>query len=353
MDVMEIRQDPITGLYVAISEGRSKRPNAEFLPATPLARSDWDTDCFFCPGNENKTPPEIWAYRMGDFWWIRGVPNKFPIFPNENDQGLEKILGEDPDRRFYNSRPINGRHDVIIDTPRHNEELHDRSEGQIREMLWFYKELLGRERRDGKVKYVLVYKNRGKIAGASIEHPHTQFIVSPVPLLKVTSEIEGARRYFAGDNRLGIKERCGYCAVSSHELEMKGKYGLDPDRHRIVDENLFFVAFTPYASRMPFEILIMPRIHQADYEMMEDAEATHLARIVQTVFRKLETAFPGVSYNMGLHTLPLNTNLKSPYHWHIEVVPILKRDAGLEKFGGLPVNPVSPERAAYILNQNP
>ena len=352
MDVMELRQDPITGLYVAIAEGRSKRPNGDFLPENPKALPDKDPECFFCPGNEHTTPPERWAYRQGGFWWVREIPNKFPIFSDGN--GLEQKIAdaELDENRFYNSRPINGRHDIIVDTPRHNEEFHQRDEHQIRESLWFYKELLASERNGGQIKYVLIFKNRGKLAAASLEHPHTQFIVSPVPMPEITDEIAGASRYFIGENHTRTQGQCGYCAVILHELQVKDKHGVESDKHRIVDENPFFVAFAPYASRTPFEMTVIPKMHQANYDMVGEEEATHLAKIVQNIFRKLERTFPNVSYNFGLHTAPLNSGIESHYHWHLEVAPVLKRDGGLERFGRIPVNPVSPERAAYTLNLN-
>ena len=350
MGVTQLRQDPITGIYVAIAEGRNGRPNERYVVAEQPALSNKDPNCFFCPGNEDQTPPENWAYRHGSFWWVRDVPNKFPVFARAPSPDLEGIVDGTVVNGMYRAKPGYGKHDVIIETPLHKEELDQRNEGQVRELLWFFKQMLEMYKGDD-VRYALIFKNKGAEAGATITHPHTQLVISPVPMPILQTELEGALRYFLRENRKGMVEQCGYCDMIKQDVEVKDKYGIDSDKNRVVADQPLFVALTPYASKLPFEINILPKMHQAHYTSMGPEEATQLAKVIQETFSKLARTFPNVAYNFGLHTAPLNSGIKSYYHWHLEIVPKLIRMGGLDMFG-LPTNPVSPETAARILNLN-
>lgn len=341
MSLSQLRQDPVTGNYVIISEGRSNRPNGSVKA------------CFFCPGNEGLTPPEYWAYRQGNNWWVRGFPNAFPVF--EHLEGLEAAVEQangNGVNGFYHSKPGHGRHYVIVDTPRHDEEIHQRSDGQIRELLWYIKEMIAAQRDGTSVRYVLAFKNKGKEAGASLEHPHTQLIVSPAPLPKLTEEIAGAARYFMGINPKNVKDQCVYCDMKDYELWVKDKHGIKSEHNRVLAERDFFVAFAPFASASPYEVMIMPKIHQAHYDSLDDPQATQLSEIVREIFRKMNALMPDFPYNLGLHTAPLGTDLDRLFHWHIELKPVKKTDAGIEKFGGLGVNTMSPEKFAFELNSS-
>ena len=344
----ELRQDPVTGDYVTIAEERGNRPNSTSLVFEQKILPPSDADCPFCPGNENRTPPEKKAYRNGQFWWLRGVENKFPAFVLSNGSSLTDKIAESEAKRFFRTKHSEGIHEVIIETPLHNERISDRSVSQVRELLWFYKERLEELKSQGAAS-VLIFKNNGDEAGQSLEHPHSQIVVPPVPFPVLMEEIAGVSRYFLTPNYRGMADQCVYCDMVN--LELKNKYGTDSGKNRIIAENQFYVAFAPFASRFPFQLMILPRIHQTHYSYIGPEEATELAEITKEVFKKLERTIPNGVYNMALHTAPLHTDTVY-YHWHFEIAPRLVKIGGLDLLGGIYINQVAPERAAHILNSN-
>lgn len=335
----EYRLDTVTGLWTLISEERSKRPDqfAQSNGKKPLP--EHIPDCSFCLGNEHKTPPEIWAYRNDNVWWTRTIPNKYPFFP----ESLEAVVeGQPPIIKdgIFTRMPAYGSHEVIIETPLHNQDIHNRPEDLVREMLWMYKERLIAHKDEIGLKNVVIFKNQGESAGASIEHPHTQLTAASTGKMQMlNSELEGSQRYFLSENFRGQKGQCVYCDTIFQEFEKS---------ERIIAENQYFVAFLPFASRFPFETWVMPKKHSSDYTSINPDEAWKLASITKEVFEKLNRTLGNFDYNMLLHTTPLNSHVHEHYHWHFEIIPRLTKIAGFE-LSGIYVNVVAPERAAKIL----
>ncbi|MFN7135663.1 MAG: DUF4921 family protein, partial [Myxococcales bacterium] len=183
-------------------------------------------------------------------------------------------------------------------------------------------------------RYVLVFKNHGDAAGASLEHSHSQLIALPIVPRNVREELEGARRHFE------TKERCIFCDIVRQEQK---------DRARIVYENDTALAVAPWAPRSPFETWILPKTHYAHYEDSQKADLRGLANTLRVTLRKLDGALEKPAYNFMLHTAPINERAPVQYHWHIEIVPSLTRVAGFEWGSGFYINPTPPEEAAEFL----
>jgi len=251
----ELRKDPIIGRWVIISTERGKRPT-DFTDRAGPRRGSF---CPFCPGNEDKTPPEVLAFRNpggrrdGPGWQVRVVPNKFPALQIEGDM----------DRRaegLYDKMNGIGAHEVIIETPEHECELSLIPIAGIEQVLHAYRERMVDLRRDRRFRYLMLFKNHGEAAGATLEHGHTQIIATPVVPKRVQEELDGARGHFE------LKERCIFCDMIAQERQ---------DGRRIVVENDEFLAFAPFASRFAFETWLLPKRHESHFEEGDPGRHAH------------------------------------------------------------------------------
>ncbi len=329
----ELRRDPVVGRWVIISTERNGRPH-EFAPMPP-ARSISTALCPFCPGQERLTPSEIMAYRPqpGEFnaptWTVRVVPNKYPALQVEGDMGREGV-------GLYDRMNGIGAHEVIIDTPRHTESLASMPSKGIEDVLWTYRDRLIDLKKDLRFRYILIFKNHGAAAGATLEHSHSQLIALPIVPTNVQEEIEGCRTHYEQ------KERCMYCDILRQDLA---------DGGRIVGENPEFVCLTPFAPRFPFEMWILPKRHAAYFEESQKTQFELLAPILSDCLRRMDAVLARPAYNFMLHTAPLHERLGDFYHWHLEIIPKLTHVAGFEWGTGFYINPVSPEEAAKFLKE--
>lgn len=329
----ELRRDPIVGRWVIISTERSVRPR-DFL-ITPPPQTSPVALCPFCPGQELLTPKEILAYRPqgsepnSPGWSVRVVPNKFPALHVEGELGREGF-------GMYDRMNGVGAHEVIIETPRHQETLAEMPVKQIEDLLWTYRDRLLDLKKDPRLRYILIFKNRGAAAGATLEHTHSQLIALPVVPTAAEQEMEGCRRHYED------KERCLFCDIVRQELA---------DGSRIVAENPEFVTLTPYAPRFPFEMWILPKRHAAYYEESQKAQFEFMAPILSETLRRMDRVLAKPAYNLMLHTSPLHESSGAFYHWHVEIIPKLTQVAGFEWGTGFYINPVSPEESAKFLRE--
>ena len=328
----ELRRDPIGGRWVIVDSD---------YPSTP---KDYDFEphiyrnevCPFCYGNESMTPPEIDAVREGTTypntpgWQVRVVSNKFPAL----------LIEGDLDRRgmgMYDMSNGVGAHEVIIETPYHNKDIHELTDQEVESFLSVYCRRSLDLAKDKRFKYIMIFKNFGAPAGASLEHPHTQLIALPMVPKNVSEEIKGAHNYFE------YRERCLFCDIIRQESQ---------EKERVVLENRYFISFCPFVSRFPFEIWIMPKNHSAHFCGISAEEIKALASILKETITKLKNIFPNLSYNYIIHTAPINSDGGSEgYHWHIEFMPKLTRVAGFEWGSGFYVVATPPELAADYLRK--
>ncbi len=327
----ELRRDPATGRWVIIATERAKRPVDFTAQPLPPTRS---TICPLCEGNEHLTPKEIVALRNegepnSRGWRVRVVPNKFPALMVEGD------LGKRGDG-MYDTMSGVGAHELIIESPRHVLSLTDLSTEEIREVLWICKERLLDLRNDPRLVYGLIFKNVGARAGASLEHTHSQLIVTPIIPRRVETEIERCADY------MSYRGRCLMCDMVVQELSVG---------ERVVKETSSFIALEPYAARFPFETHIMPKRHVSHFEMTEDGLLGELAGCLRDTLLRIERAVGGCPYNYLVHTSPLSMRPLDHYHWHFEIIPRITQVAGFEWGTGFYINPMPPESAAKYLRE--
>jgi UDPglucose--hexose-1-phosphate uridylyltransferase len=327
----DLRRDPVTGRWVIISTERARRPN-DFIREPVRIKGG---ACPFCPGNEGKTPPEILAYRPeadgnghnGPGWHVRVIPNRYPALEIEGqlDRQAEGI---------YDRMNGTGAHEVIIESPTHGDTYATMSERQIEDSLFAFRDRITDLRRDSRLKYVLIFKNHGETAGATLEHPHSQLIALPIVPRQVVEELKGARDYHQ------LKDRCIYCDIIHQESR---------SNVRVVMENENFLVVSPYAPRFPFETWILPKRHDSAFENSPADLFGGLARAIKTLAGKMDAVLDFPAFNMVIHSAPVHDHPTDHYHWHVEFMPRLTKVAGFEWGTGFYINPTSPEEAAKFL----
>ncbi len=327
----ELRKDPISGRWVIISVERGKRPT-DF--ASPSQKRRAGGFCPFCPGNEHTAPPEIIAFRPASTppntpgWTLRVVPNKFPALQVQGD------LNKKGEGVFDKMNGI-GAHEVIIETPEHQVSLASMSQRAVEDVFWACYFRLTDLKKDIRFKYVLIFKNEGEVAGASLEHTHTQLIALPIVPKTVKEEMDNAKTYYDS------KERCIFCDIINQELGAN---------KRVVYENDKYVAIAPFAPRDPFETWILPKNHESVF-VPPDKSFSSLAEIIQRILRQLDSVLDVPPYNFIVHTSPFKEEINDYYHWHIEILPRLTRRAGFEWGTGFFINPTTPEESAKFMRE--
>lgn len=308
---------------------RARRPGAFLVEPVTVQPA---ATCPFCPGHERETPSEVLSYRNAGAanqagWWMRVVPNKYPALrvEGEVDAGAVGI--------FDRMNGI-GAHEVIIETPDHDQSLAGLSEERLAHVFFAYRDRFHDLKRDIRLKYIQVFKNHGALAGATISHSHSQLLAFPGVPPAIRAELEGAERHFAQ------RERCVFCDVVYQER-------LAQERMVLTTEH--FVALTPYASRFPFEVMVLPRRHASHFEHADDACIRNLGVVMKSILQRLDAVLEKPAYNFVLHTAPVQEGPMQHYHWHIEILPKLTRVAGFELGTGVFVNPTAPEEAAQFL----
>lgn len=367
-----MRQDPVTGRWVIVATERARRPEsfrlarAEPPPGPPPS-------CPFCPGHERETPPETFAYRAPGTgpdtpgWEVRVVPNKFPAVTPEGagepaavNPALRATItragtpggghaggGEARPADLERRRGALGVHEVIIETPHHDRSLATLEQEAVERVVRCYRQRYLEHRGDGRWHYIQLFKNHRREAGASIEHPHSQLIALALVPPAVGEEIEGSREYYLRHHA------CVYCRMI--EAELSGE-------SRVVAINRDFVAFAPYASRLPFETWILPREHRPCFGDLPEEDIAGLASILREILGRVHRHLGDPPYNFMLHTAPperpgprdfgrADAGHHAGYHWHLELIPKLTIPAGFELATGMYINITRPEEAARYLRE--
>ena len=328
----ELRKDPIIGRWIIISTERGKRPT-DFIVEKNHARGGF---CPLCPGNENTTPPEVLNYSQSKNhppnkpgWSLRVVPNKYPALIIEGDLNKE---GEG----LYDKMNGIGAHEVIIETPDHNEPFTYLPHDRMIHLFYSFRDRLKDLGHDPRFRYVMIFKNYGAAAGASLEHSHSQLIALPVLPRMIASELEGSLSYYK------YKDRCVFCDIIRQEIKQEV---------RLVTQNEHFIALVPYAPRSPFEMWVLPKKHLSSYIATDEEAFPALTDIFSECMKRLDKCIPNVPYNFVLHGAPLRSQPLDHYHWHFEIMPKLTNIAGFEWGSGFYINPIPPEEAAHYLRE--
>lgn len=332
----ELRQNPVTGQWVIIATERARRPQRSEEIKEAVHIKHHDDKCFFCFGNEETTPPEIYSERINENdpdtpgWLIRVVNNKFAALNMK-----ENFLIQNYDS-LYKYSYATGTAEVVIETPHHSKTISKQSLEEITRVLRAYQLRYKALKKEPEIKYILLFRNCGALAGASLEHPHSQIIGVPVIPPDINTELSGAQSYYEKNGR------CVFCDMIQQEIA---------EKLRIIYENELFIAFEPYASRYPFETQIFPKFHSSMYENLNNLQLESLAEVLKASLYKIDEGLDNPPYNYFIHTAPTQQNVEGFYHWHLEIIPKLTIAAGFELGTGMFINVTIPEQCADFLHQ--
>ncbi|HXW13901.1 MAG TPA: DUF4931 domain-containing protein [Terriglobia bacterium] len=323
---MQIRKDPISMNWVVQEDGETIWPNLKVCP--------------FCPGQETLTPQTIYSHIHGNGGWdVRVTPHLRPLYRIEGD--AQRCA-----EGVYDKMRNLGAHEVVIESPDHHLRLSQLSDENVAQVVRAFVSRLADLKKDRRFRYVSVFRNQGKMAGQEPDHPHSQITATPFIPRRVVYELRSLQRYFA------LKERCLICDVAQQEMAMQV---------RTVEWDDQFVAYCPFASRVPYEIWILPAEHHHAFEedLVTWERQLHFARFFKSVLLRLESV--AQDYHLALHTTP-NVNVKfenvhywstlrEDFHWHFELVPVRLSTARSYFLKDVYYNSVLPERAAEELRK--
>ena len=347
--VREIRINPVVpSESVLVATARSMRPKKEEPPAPHDSRPHVET-CPFCRGNEDKTPPPIARVPAEGDWSLRIVENLYPVLGDDR---------EDPDLAFGLQQAIDGygRHEVIIDHSSHGIRVHEMTEEHLALLLSTYRSRMDQlYHADDRLRYVLVFKNFGPAAGASIGHTHSQIIAMPVVPRNVQAEVRNSAAFYLA------RRHCIFCSLIDEALTFEATlYDRDSGAltrrisvgQYVIERSSRFIAIKPFASRFEWEVHILPLAHCADFLDATPEDLADLAGIFRRTMARLNAVLGGAQYNFFVHSLPHGeayAESAPAFHWHIEICPRTSIPTGFELGSGLFVNTICPEDAAERL----
>ena len=326
---MELRKDPITRSWVLIGDG---------APAASSAA----TICHYCLGNEASLNEPILSVPL------EGQPGGVRVFPHPNP--LYRIEGA-ADRRadgIYDRMRSLGAHEVIVEGTDHDAILSNVSDDHVVSLLRCWAMRISDLKNDVRFRYITVFRNRGTLAGQQIRHPHSELTATTFIPRRIVYELRAAQEYYK------MKERCVLCDIAQQE-EQQGV--------RVVDLTSRYLAVCPFASRVPYEIWILPRYHHPNFEtdVLRHPDQGELAGILKRTLARLDQVTQ--DYHLVLHTSP-NTNsrtelgsywstLDHDYHWHIEILPIAEKTSKSYSIKEVYYCSLTPEESAAHLRDIP
>ena len=327
----ELRQNLISDDWVLVAPGRASRP--KFLDEKkPKRKPSPKKDCLFEDLQKSGNWPPIIAYPNEKNWEAVMIPNKFPALTHEKGCAVDFKRGP------YSVKSGVGQHDLIV-TRDHTKNFADLAPGKAVRVLRILQERYKMVQKDPCNVYVSAFENWGPTAGASIYHPHYQVLTLPIIPPHILRSLKGGEVYFKKHGA------CARCLMIKDDLK---------EPIRLVEENKYAIAATPFASKQPFEIRILPQRHTSHFARTSSAELAGVAALLQSVLRRVRKYLNDPDFNFFIHSAPFEKpgEKKDRYnfhHWHIEVIPKISIMAGFELSTGIDINVVEPEKAAAIL----
>ena len=334
----EVRKDYLLNRWVVIAKERKRRPT-DFVKKEEERKVDV---CPLCPGNEHMTPPAILVYLSSNGeirkerdqngfrhknWLVRVVPNLYPAFTPPDKEKVKVKESPVLARAF-------GHHEVLIESPRHDEHPGAARVSQLVHVINAYLDRLSDLSEKPYVKYVSIFRNHGRDAGASLSHAHTQLIATPFIPRILEEELGACKRFWTKNHE------CLFCDILGREKEGP----------RFIWENTSFMVFAPWASVHPLEFWVFPKKHQSTLLDISQNDVKDLAETFRICFGGLKSMLNDPDYNFGFH-MASRKEAQDYYHWHLEVYPRLAIWAGFEKSTGMFINVVPPEDAAAELKE--
>ena len=318
---MELRRDPITQSWVIQQTSEVSWAESGICP--------------LCPGNEALCPPDILVYPQGEpRWQVRVIPHRHPVYRIEADPAREA-------EGLYDKMRNLGAHEVVIEHPDHSMRFTGLSDIHAAQALRAYVARITDLKKDLRFRYVSLFRNVGHEAGQELGHPHSEITATPFIPRRTAYELRAALAHYEA------KERCLFCDLVKQELD---------EQVRTVEWNDLFLAFCPFASRVPYETWIMPIYHHCAFE--EDVTSWDkqvlLARLIKSTLGRLSSV--AKAYHLVLHTSPnLNArphrpgawrSLPEDYHWHFEILPIIPGKSKSYSFKEVYFNALPPPEIA-------
>lgn len=326
----ELRQDLVSGDWVAIATGRAMRPH-DFLSQPREAFGQLRDACPF-EAFENDAFLSLTfdgAPASPDNWWVEVIPNKYPAFQPD-------VCPTPQSSGPYQRMEGVGYHEVVV-TRDHERSFALMSPAEADAVIRAYQERYRALAHEPCVRYVSIFHNHGRLSGATIGHPHSQIIAIPVVPPDVGRSLSGSARYFKENGR------CVHCAALEYEFR---------ERSRIVAENDLMLVLVPFASKTAFELRVFPKNHAAHFEQIGAAERMALAEVLRASLAKLHRGLENPDYNLFLHTAPPDErDGYDHYHWHFEILPKTSIWAGFEIGTGIEISTIAPEAAAAFLRE--
>jgi UDPglucose--hexose-1-phosphate uridylyltransferase len=318
----EFRKDPLLGNWVVVGFKKNK--------ATAVGV------CPFCPGNEDQTPKSIREFNSAEGeWLVRCFAAGNPVLQIE---ALENKRADG----LYDKMGTVGADELIVENRSHVKTLSTFDPSEMSLVLDMYIDRLRDLKRDERFKYIQIFRNHGELAGSYLFHPHSHVLAMPILPYQVTAEISNSRNHYL------LKERCLLCDIAGQEIRQ--------DR-RIVLMTEHFLVITPFASRMAFEVWIVPRHHSPHFESgLNSSIKDDFVTVLLDTMKRIEKV--ASAYSMVVHTSPISRghvfdsdepSIDDYYHWHIEILP---RDSNSSKFkreDQFYATLISPEEAAALL----
>ena len=330
----EIREDPTTGDWVVISTERAKRP-ISVAPSVNEGSQQFEKDCPFCPGNEHRTPPEVFAFRPNGesndpSWELRIVPNKYPAVILDAPEDLSEHCS-------FNRIAGRGRHEVFIETPRHNQFFGEYSDKRITTLFEAIQSRVMALRALNGVKHVVVFKNAGRNAGISLLHPHGQIIALPLIPPAMLRRMDRINQHH--ENNGG----CLVCEMIQNEID-KGA--------RVIANERRVLVLSPFAPKTPFETWVLPIDHVPLFEEIQGQTMISMATGLRDAVKAIANSLGKLDFNLNFIDGSLSFDPAGRFHFFMKIVPRITAVAGFEFGTDMFMNTHAPEQTAKILRNN-
>lgn len=322
----ELRLNLVTREWVIIATERAKRPMEFKNSVDKRVIPEFLKTCPFCPGNESKTPTERSRLPLEGPWLVRTVDNKYPALGKG-----EKKLSADGFRRSISGVGI---HEVIVESPVHNQTTALMSLPEIEDIFLTYRGRFIAAHNDPRVEHTILFKNHGEDAGVTIEHTHSQLVAVPVVPIQIRDRVQAALHFFDDTGE------CMLCAMIKREREEKARVIIETDR---------FLTFVPYAALSPFHTWIFPKRHSAAFSTITDEEVKEIAYHLKVLLSKFYYGLEDPAYNYVIRSGRPQDAGNEYCHWYLSIVPRLTKAAGFELGSGMFINTVVPEKSAEFL----
>lgn len=328
---MELRKDPLTRSWILVGD--------------PEPSESIEDHCPYCDASGQSDPPPIFSMPAGGRGGARWGTHVFP-----RPHALYRIEG-DPQRAavgiYDRMRPV-GAHEVIIKNPDHNRPLWVADDQEVEQVMLTWAHRIDDLKRDPRFRYICVFKNYGAAAGEELAHAHSELTATTFIPRRLVYELRSCKEYYE------MKERCVFCDILRQE---------ERQEVRVVEQTPNFMALCPFAPRVPYEVWLLPRYHDAAYE--SDILRSPLVREAASLLRRTLARLVNLTeaFHLVLHTTPNTsarltqtskwTTLYDDYHWHFEILPLLPRRLKSYSIKEVYFCPQSPERAAARLREMP